>query len=266
MNRRGTHTPVRPVWIGALGSETVKLWSLLSNRILLLIAVITIVGSGGMLAIGMIARLTDERFAGQEITATPLMFIDSVLWAQVVVAIVAVLAVSNEYTSGQVRLSLLALPTRIPWLGAKAIVLGTAGFLVGAIGSSIALGISAVALTGTEVRYEIEFGEAVMLVLRAGLYLAVIAVFVVGVTAVIRHVVAALVAVLAIVFVVPPVLASIPGISDTADFLPTTAGRRLISDFETVAQLSPWTGFGILALWAVAALVLSGVLLRTRDA
>ncbi|MCI2958448.1 hypothetical protein MN032_12160 [Agromyces atrinae] len=266
MNRRGTHTPMRPVWWGALGSEALKLWSLLSNRILLLVAVVTIAGSGGMLAIGMIARLTDERFAGQEITATPMMFIDSVLWAQVVVAIVAVLAVTNEYTTGQVRLSLLALPTRIPWLGAKAVVLGTAGFLVGATGSSIALGISAVVLTGTEVRYEIEFGEAALLVLRSGLYLAVIAVFVVGVTAVIRHIVAALVAVLAILIVVPPVLASIPAIGDAADFLPTTAGRRLISDFDTVAQLSPWTGFGILALWAVAALVLSGVLLRTRDA
>lgn len=266
MNHRTTHTPIVPAWLGAISAEAVKLWSLLSNRILLLIAVVMIAGSGCMLSIGMLARLTDERFAGQQIAATPMMFVDSVLWAQIVVAIVAVLAVTNEYTSGQVRLSLLALPTRIPWLGAKAVVLSAAGFLVGVIGSAIALGISAAVVTGTEVHYEIEFGEAAVLSLTSGLYLAVIAIFAVGVTTVIRHVVTALIAVLALLVVVPPILSSIPGVSGAADYLPTTAGRRLISDFETVAQLTPWQGFGILIIWTTATVLLSGALLKTRDA
>lgn len=266
MNNQTTHTASRPAWIGAISAEAVKLWSLLSNRILLLVPVVMIAGSGGMLAYGMISRLTDERFAGQEIAATPMMFVDSVLWAQIVVAIIAVLAVTNEYASGQVRLSLLAVPTRIPWLGAKALVLGIAGFLVGVIGSTIALGISAAVLTGTEVHYEIEFGEAALLSVKSGLYLAMIAIFAIGVTAVIRHVVAALVTVLALLIVLPPILSSIPGVSDATDYLPTIAGRRLISDFETAAQLTPWAGFGILAIWAVGVLVLSGVLLKTRDA
>ncbi|MCD2498465.1 hypothetical protein [Microbacterium nymphoidis] len=266
MNRGTTHTTGRSAWVGAISAEVLKLWSLLSNRILLLAAVIMIVGSGGMLSLGMVARLTDDRFAGQEIAATPMMFVDSVLWAQVIVAIVAVLAVTNEYTSGQVRLSLLALPTRIPWLAAKAFVLGIAGFLVGVVGSAIALGISAAVLTGTQVHYEIAFDETAVLSLKSGLYLAVITILAVGVTALVRHVVAGLIAVLALLIVLPPVLSSIPGISDAADFLPTIAGRRLISDFETVAQLAPWAGFGVLAIWAAAALLLSGVLLKTRDA
>lgn len=266
MNRQTATTAARPAWVGSISAEVVKLWSLLSNRILLIVPVVMIAGSGGMLAIGLVARLTDERFAGQEITATPMEFVDSVLWAQIVVAIVAVLAVTNEYTSGQVRLSLLALPTRIPWLGAKALVLGATGFLVGVIGSAIALGLSATVLTGTDVRYEVSFGEAALLSVKSGLYLAVIAIFAIGVTALIRHVVAALIAVLALLIVLPPVLSSIPGIRDVVDYLPTIAGRRLISDFETVAQLTPWAGFGVLAIWAAAALALSAVLLKTRDA
>lgn len=266
MKHRTTHATMRPAWLGAISAEAVKLGSLLSNRILLVIAVVMIAGSGGMLSIGLVSRLTDERFAGQEISATPMMFVDSVLWAQIVVAIIAVLAVTNEYTSGQVRLSLLALPTRIPWLGAKAVVLSVAGFFVGVIGSAIALGISAAVLTGTEVRYEIEFAEAALLSVKSGLYLAMIAIFVIGITTVIRHVVAALITVLALLIVLPPILSSIPGLSDAADYLPTIAGRRLISDFETVAQLTPWAGFGILAIWTATALLLSGVLLKTRDA
>ncbi|WP_449281962.1 hypothetical protein [Leucobacter sp.] len=249
-----------------MNAEALKLWSLLSNRILLIVPVVMIAGSGTMLSLGMISRLTDPRFAGQEIAATPLMFVDSVLWAQIIVAIVAVLAVTGEYTSGQVRLSLLALPTRLPWLGAKATVLAVAGFLVGIIGSAIALCVSALVLPGTEVQYEISFGEAILLSVKSGLYLGVIAILAVGLTAVIRHVVAALIAVLVLLIVLPPVLGSIPGVRDAVDYLPTIAGRRLVSDFETAAQLTPWAGFGVLAVWAAAVLVLSGVLLRTRDA
>ena len=266
MNRQTADATVRPAWVGAIGAEVVKLWSLLSNRILLLLPVVMIAGSGGMLSLGMVARLTDERFAGQEIAAAPIMFIDAVLWAQIVVAIVAILAVTNEYTSGQVRLSLLSLPTRTPWLGAKALVLGVAGFLIGVVGSAIALGISAAALNGTDVHYEIAFGEAAVLSLKSGLYLALIAILAIGVTALIRHVVAALIAVLALLIVLPPVLSSTPGVSEAADYLPTIAGRRLISDFETVAQLTPWAGFGVLVIWAAGALVLSAVLLKNRDA
>lgn len=266
MNRQTAVRAPFSAWGGSIRSEVLKLWSLLSNRILLIVPILMIAGSGGMLSIGMVARLTDERFAGQEITARPMEFVDSVLWAQVVVAIVAVLAVTNEYTSGQVRLSLLALPSRLPWLGAKAVVLGVAGFCVGVLGSAVALGISAIALTDTEVHYEVSFGEAVSLSLKSGLYLAVIAILVVGVTALIRHVVAALIAVLALLIVVPPVLSSLPRVSEAVDYLPTIAGRRLFSDFETVAELTPWVGFGVLAVWAAVALVLSGVLLKARDA
>lgn len=256
----------RSAWSGAVRAEILKLWSLLSNRVLLTVSLVMVVGSSGMLSLAMISRLTDERFAGQRIAATPIMFIDSVLWVQIVIAIVAVLATANEYTSGQVRLSLLSLPTRSPWLGAKAMVLGCAGFFVGLIGSAAALGLSAVILSGTEVHYEIGFSEAALLSLKSGLYLAMIAIFVTGVTAFIRHAVVALCTVLAVLIVVPPVLSSVPGISGAADILPTIAGRRLISDFESALQLDQWAGFGVLTTWAIAALVLSLVALKARDA
>lgn len=266
MNHQSAAVAPYSTWLGAINAEVLKLWSLLSNRILLLVSVVMITGSGGLLALAKISRLTDERFAGQEITATPMEFVDSVLWAQIIVAIIAVLAVTNEYTSGQVRLSLLAIPTRIPWLGAKALVLAVAGFLVGVIGSALALGLSVAVLAGTEVGYEVSFAEASLLSVKSGLYLAMIATFSIGVTALIRHVVAALIAVLALLVVLPPVLSSIPGVNYAVDYLPTIAGRRLISDFETFAQLTPWVGFEVLSIWATTALVFSAVLLKTRDA
>lgn len=266
MNRRSTATPFRPVLVGALASEAVKLWTLRSNQVLATVALLVISSTGALLSFGLLARTTDSRFAGQTITAEPMQFVDSVLWAQVFVAVLAVLAITGEYASGQARLSLLALPTRWPWLAAKALVLAGLGFLIGVIGAAISLGLSALILSGSEVVYTPELGEVISLALRSGAYLAAIAVLAMGVAAALRHVVAALVAVLGLLIIAPPLLSSISGIREAADYTPTSAGRRLISDFPTVAQLEPWTGFGVLVLWAVIATLAASVLLRVRDA
>lgn len=168
MNGRSTAVPTRPVLIGALAAETLKLWTLRSSQALAAVALLVISSSGALLSLGLRSRVTDLRFAGQTITAEPMQFVDSVLWAQIVVAVIAVLAVTGEYTSGQAKLSLLALPTRWPWLAAKAIVLGALGFLIGMIGAAISLGLSVLILSGSDVVYTPELGETVSLALRSG--------------------------------------------------------------------------------------------------
>ncbi|MGO2113280.1 MAG: hypothetical protein ACTH31_16880 [Pseudoclavibacter sp.] len=257
---------IRPRLLLAVGAELVKLWSLRSNRTLLAAAVVMIGGSGAMLSLAHLSRIEDPRFAGETITVTATQFVDSVLWAQVLVAIVAVLAVTGEYTSGSVRLSLLALPTRLPWLGAKALVLAAAGFVVGLVGTSISYGASAAILSSSEVVYDVALGDAARLCAYSGLYLAAIAALSVAVAALLRGVVVALLGTLAMLVVLPPIVGSIPPIAAAADFLPTIAGRRLISDFATAAELTPIAGFGVLLAWVCTALLTSGVLLVRRDA
>ncbi|MFD2026584.1 hypothetical protein [Promicromonospora aerolata] len=264
MTRRST--PARPLFIGAVAAEAVKLWTLLSHRVLAAVALLVIIGTGALLSFSMRSRLADPRFAGQTITADPTQFVDSVLWAQIIVAVLAVLSVTGEYTSGQARLSLLALPTRSPWLAAKAVVLAALGFLIGVIGAACSLGLSMLILPGSGVVYAPDPGEAAVLALRSGTYLAAIAVLATGLAAALRHVTGALTAVLGLLIVAPPLLSSIPGVRRAADYTPTYAGRRLISDLPSAAQFEPWVGFGVLALWAVVALLTAGVLLHSRDA
>ncbi|GAA5146186.1 hypothetical protein GCM10025768_04430 [Microbacterium pseudoresistens] len=251
---------------GGVAAEWVKIWTLRSHRILVIAGVVLIAGSGAMFSLGLLARLTDPRFAGQTISAVPMQFVDGVLWAQILVAVLAVLAVSGEYASGQIRLSLLALPTRLPWLAGKAAVLAAVGFMIGVAGAGSSLTASSLILGGSDVLYAPSWGETLGLVLRSGLYLAAIAAFAVGVTAVLRNVVAALTTVLGMLVVLPLVLSSIPGVDRLADFMPTFAGRRLISDFDSMAQLAPWPGYGVLVTWAVGAVAVAGVLLKARDA
>lgn len=266
MTRRNTLAPARPLFVGALAAEAVKLWTLRSSRVLAAVALLMIVGTGVLLSFSLLSRTEDPRFAGQAIGIEPIQLVDSVLWAQIVVAVLAVLATTGEYTSGQVRLSLLALPRRSPWLVAKAVVLAALAFLVGVVGALGALGLPALILAGSEVRYEPGPGEAVVLALRSGLYLAAIAVLAVGVATALRHVVGALTAVLGLLIMAPPLLSSIPGVREAADYTPTYAGRRLISELPSTAELDPWVGFGVLALWAAVALLAAGALLHARDA
>lgn len=265
MTQQSTRPSSRPPLAGSLASEGVKLRTLPINSLLSLVAVISIIGTGGMLAASLLTRLSDPQFAGETVAAVPLQFVDSVLWAQLIVAVIAVLAVTNEYSSGEVRLSLLALPARWPWLAGKSIVLALRGFLIGVFGAGGSLGLSALLLSGSEVAYDLGIAEAVSLTLRSGLYLAAIAVFSVSVATVVRHVVAALIAVLVLLVVLPPLLSSIAALEITADFTPTYAGRRIISDFPTLAELSPWAGFGVLLLWVVVATVGAASLLKVRD-
>jgi ABC-2 type transport system permease protein len=266
MTRGSTLTPARPLFVGALAAEAVKLWTLRSHRVLAAVALLMIIGTGALLSVSMQSRLADPRFAGRTITAEPMQFVDSVLWAQIIIAVLAVLATTGEYTSGQARLSLLALPTRSPWLAAKALVLAALGFLIGVIGAACSLGLSMLILSGSDVVYTPDLGEAVVLALRSGAYLAAIAVLATGLAAALRHVAGALTAVLGLLVVAPPLLSSIPGIREAADYTPTYAGRGLISDLPSAAHLDPWVGFGVLALWAVGVLLTAGVLLHARDA
>lgn len=266
MNHHDTRVPVRSPLAGGLASEALKLRTLPLNGWLAGLTLLFIIAPGALLAISRVTALADPRNAGRVIEARPIEFVDSVLWAQLLIALIAVLAATNEYGSGQARLSLLALPTRWPWLLAKASAVAVLAFVIGVVGAGASLALSALILGGSEVIYPFEIGEAASLALRSGLYLAGIAVLSVGIATMLRHVVAALIALLLLLVVAPPVLNSIEAVRWSADYTPTISGRRLISDLPTLAELTPWAGYGILAIWAVLALVSATLLLKARDA
>lgn len=254
--------------VGAVASETVKLTTLRSNWILVSVAFVVIVGSGVLQGLSLVSRLTDPRFAGQLIEARPMQFVDSVLWAQVLIATVAVLAATSEYGSGQIKLSLLALPTRLPVLAAKTIVSAVLGFGIGTVGAGLALSIPLTCLPAAEIDYPIDLSTGAGLALASGAYLAAIAALAAAIGMLLRGVIAGLAVTLPLVTILPSVIASIPVqfIRDAAAYFPTTAGRMLISDLETTAPLEPWQGYLVLLAWVVVLWAAAAVMLRARDA
>ena len=197
-------------------------------------------------------------------------------FGQAVVAILAVLAVSAEYSTGMIRVTLAAMPRRAMLLGAKAGLVACLVLVAGTVAVLGSLLAGRLILPGNGfpvAQLALSLGHGPTLRAAAGsvLYLALIALLSVGVAAIVRDSAVAIGSVLGLLYVFPIIVASLGG--DTAwqrrleSISPMSAGLT-IQDTTGLHGLpvSPWGGLGVLALWALAALLAGGALLRRRDA
>jgi ABC-2 type transport system permease protein len=257
----------RSALLGSLASETVKLATLVSVRVLSLGAFAMIVLSGLLFSYGLVSRITDPRFVGQPITAVPIQFVDSVLWAQVLIVVIAVLAATNEYGAGQIQVTLLATPSRVPVLFGKVLATSGLGFVIGVAGSLVSMTLPLVILP-REIGYVLDAPTLAGLTLGSGLYLAAIAALAAAAGMLVRNVVGGLVVMIPLVTILPSVLSSLPvqAVKDAVGYFPGIAGRMLISDLATTAPLEPWQGYLVLLAWVSVMIACAGLTLRLRDA
>jgi len=201
----------------------------------------------------------------------------------IAIVVVAAMFFSTEYRRGLIRTTLAAAPRRGAVLAAKAVVIGAVAFVTGLVAAVVSIGVGVpkeensgqVLLTApllTEARVIV--GTAAML--------AVAAVFAVALGAILRRSAAAIT--IAVVAVVMPFLLTalnvVPaGVGDWLLRLTPAAALAIeqsiprysqvttaISPVQGYYPLSPYAGFAVLCLWAVAALALALVMLRRRDA
>ncbi|MGD0553498.1 MAG: ABC transporter permease [Streptosporangiaceae bacterium] len=194
---------------------------------------------------------------------------------QAVVAVAGVLAISNEYSTGMIKLTLTAMPRRLTMLLAKAAVL-TGPVLVA---STLAVGFSALAgwlmlpghgFTVAHGYPSLTAGADLRAVVGTVLYLSLIAVFSLGVATAVRDPAAAIGIVLGMLYLFPIVSALVPDPTikrHLEQIGPLTAGLDVQATIGVKSlSLTPWQGLGVVALWAVGALLLGAVVLRFRDA
>jgi hypothetical protein len=68
-------------------------------------------------------------------------------------------------------------------------------------------------------------------------------------------------------FLVSGILSIVPKAKDVARYFPDQAGSKIIQVVPgSGAPYGPWEGFGIMALWVIAALIGGYAVLRSRDA
>lgn len=264
-------TTVRPVTFGRLVvAEWVKIRSLRSTWWTL----------GATLA--LFALLAANRTAGiaddapAEFLVMPVYATSGVVVGQFVLCGLAVVAITGEYRSGQIRATLTAAPTRLPALFAKLVVVVAVAFVTGTVGTLLGWATSASWFDAIGQGIDVTDPEHARLLLGVPLYLTAMAALAFAIGAAIRSTAAGISAMFGLVFVVEPAFAAIPWqpLQDVAAYLPTAAGSRIVTS-DTVGSfisgtqsttLGPWAGYGVLLAWVTAVLVVAAVLLRRRDA
>ena len=208
---------------------------------------------------------------------TTKLSLTGVQFGQAVVAILAVLTISNEYSSGMIRTTLAAMPNRLAVLAAKTILLAALVLVAGAVAVAGAVLAGHLILPGhgfTTARgfhpVWLSYGPTLRAACGSALYLGLIALLSLGVAAIVRDTAVAIGVVLALLYLSPIVLGFIgnPHWQHRLErWTPAIAGLTIqaTTGLRGLA-ISPWGGLGVLGIWAAVALVVGALALRLRDA
>jgi ABC-type transport system involved in multi-copper enzyme maturation permease subunit len=188
--------------------------------------------------------------------------------AQLAIAVLGVLVITNEYGSGMIRATFAAVPQRLTVLTAKAVVFAGVTLVVTTTASFIAFFLGQSILSAKGIGVGIGSPDALRIVLGTGLYLAVLGLLALALGTIIRKTAGAIALVFGLIFVLPGIVTLLPSSMDSIQkFLPSNAGQALVDGTRRgTAALSPWVGFGVFCIYAAVAMVVAGVLLVRRDA
>jgi ABC-2 type transport system permease protein len=254
----------------ALHAEWTKLRTVAGTWWLVVGAVVlTVAASAGIAA----STHVSPGGGGQDPTKLCLIGVDL---GQAVVAVLAVLAVTEEYGTGMIRVTLAAMPRRAVMLGAKAVNLAGLVLATGApavagclIAGRLLLPVAGLNPAHGYALVSIAHGPTLRAACGSILYLGLIALLSLGIATVVRDTAVSTGVVLALLYL-PPLLAQLvsgPWRRHIQQIAPMTAGLA-IQATRNIRSLpvSPWAGLGTLAAWAAGMLLIGLAVVKARDA
>ncbi len=250
-------------------SEWTKLRTLRSTWVTLAIAAALSVGIAA--AIGATLGSTGPDGQGgpppQVLADVPGALLSSTIFASLVLGVLGALSASTEYSTGTVRATLTAVPTRLPVLAAKVLVVLVVAAVSGAAVSAAAFWTGTTLLDPPLSARWGDDGVAAALVGNTG-YLVAITLLGLGLGLLARSTAGAITVLVALVFLLPGILQfiSVEWVQDAADYLPSSAGATLQATADGASTLTRQAASLTLAVWVAVPLVLAAVLLKTRDA
>ncbi|MFF6776095.1 ABC transporter permease subunit [Streptomyces sp. NPDC012637] len=188
---------------------------------------------------------------------------------QLAMVVFGVLVVGTEYSSGMIRTSLAAVPQRATFLFSKIAVAGGLALLVGLMTSFLSFFLGQ-ALLG-EHRTTLGADNVLRAVVGAGLYMALIALFSMGVATMLRSSMLSLGILVPFFFLISQILSAVPKAKEVARYFPDQAGSKIMQVVPDAlgsekAPYGPWGGLGIMLIWVAAALAGGYLVLKHRDA
>ncbi|MHB1599494.1 MAG: ABC transporter permease subunit [Acidimicrobiales bacterium] len=189
---------------------------------------------------------------------------------QFAIGVLGVLVMSAEYGTGTMRATLSAAPRRPLVLVAKVIVFGVVALVVAEVVSFLAFFVGQALLTAPAPHATLGSPGAWRAVVGSGLYVGVLGLFSLGLATIIRHTAGAISAFVGVLLVLPLIVQALPSSIkfDVRRFLPDRIGAQILNGPANgfPGAFSPWIGLLVLCGYAMAVLVIGGVLLVRRDA
>ncbi len=193
----------------------------------------------------------------------------SVALAQFATAIVGVLAITGEHSSGTLRTSLMGTPDRRRLLAAKAAVLGLAGFAVGLLVTVPAFVTSQAIMHGHTPTVSLADGVVVRSMFLCCGYLSIMAIIGLSVGTLLRSSAGAIAGLIGFIFAVPSLILLLPhSIADVVmQYMPMVIASSSLSSVHLESHtLGPWAGFGVLLVYLAVFGSLALVRFRRSDA
>ena len=253
----------------SLSSEWIKVRSLRSTWWSLLAMVFFIVGLGTLFAAVRAHRYNQLGPGAVDFLSDPTQIsLRGIFLGQLAVGVLGVLVVTGEYATGMIRASLTALPRRWPVLAGKAAVLAAVALVVTEAASFAGFFAGQAALASTHHQASLSSPGALRACFGAGVYLTIIALLGVGLGFLLRSTAGGIATLVGIVLILPLLAQALPTpySTDVIKYLPLTAGTQIIATRLDPTALAPWTGIGVAAGYAAAALLAGLYMLRRRDA
>jgi ABC-2 type transport system permease protein len=187
---------------------------------------------------------------------------------QLVTAVLGVLFITSEFSSGLARSTFAAAPRRPLVLAAKTAVFGGLALLVGEILAFASFFAGEVIMRSGVPHASLATPTVLRAVLMTGAYAALTGLFGLGLGALIRRTAGGIAAAAGVIFVLPFLTLPLPESirNDVTKFLPEPIAASSISAVRPEAHaLSPWLGFAMLCVYAAVLLGAGAFALARRD-
>jgi ABC-2 type transport system permease protein len=287
---------------GAIASEFTKIRSVRSSYWTLAALLVVSIGIGAAITAGAAANFGHNPGNKADFDATQVSLIAFFEIGQLIIAVIAALAITSEYSTGMIRTSLTAQPRRGVIYAAKAIVLTSVTLVVSLITSFIAFFVGQALLSGHGVsaslfhtvtipRYAnvncpngpggctatfsgtdvIHPSTVLLAIIGCALFVTLVALIAFGIGALVRHTAGTIAIAIAALFIIPVLEQALPANWrwDIMRFLPDAANQQIsvtIRDNLNQHLWSAWPQLGVTALWAAALVAAGAYLFRKRDA
>lgn len=253
---------------GVLAGEWTKFWSLRSSWITTAVSVFLLTAIGVIAAASFTSGPGAGLGNGGAVATSALdLALAGSTFASLAVGVLGVLMAAGEYTTGMIRSTLAAVPTRLPVLWSKSLLVGGISVIVMTVG---ALASFLIGSTLIDDATRLGLGDEGVLrsIVFAGLYLGLIGVFGVALGALVRSSAGGIAILAGLLLIVPGLTGLLPDSwADTlTPYLPSNGGSAMMAQYTAEGQLTPWQGLAVVAAWVAVMLAAAAWRLKRADA